>query len=212
MRLQVEIATASRTPSMRDELAHHALGLALGQRQPLAQRDRRGLVRDADRERARSCLAPARCSRWTEVEHVGKLALQALEAARRHHRDVDQQQHAGRPGRRRRRSRRCREACRSCGVEARGRAAAARRRRPRRACGARLELRADVLARHLEAVQRHEQQRHADQRRVERDRMSPGRSPPEVLSTRGWISGSARRTAMKLIGTKAPATTAKTAA
>ena len=39
--------------------------------------------------------------------------------------------------------------------------------------------------------------------------MSPGR-PPEEEKVRGWIRGSARRTAMKLSGTKAPAMIANT--
>ena len=40
--------------------------------------------------------------------------------------------------------------------------------------------------------------------------MSPGIAPPVVLSTRGCASDSASRTAMKLSGTNAPATIAKT--
>ena len=42
--------------------------------------------------------------------------------------------------------------------------------------------------------------------------MSPGIAPPVVLSTRGWGSDSAIRTAMKLSGTNAPATIANTEA
>jgi hypothetical protein len=41
-------------------------------------------------------------------------------------------------------------------------------------------------------------------------RMSPGIDPPVWLSTRGWASDSAIRTAMKLSGTNAPATIANT--
>ena len=41
-------------------------------------------------------------------------------------------------------------------------------------------------------------------------RMSPGRLPPVWDSTRGWVNDSASRTAMKLIGTNAPAAMANT--
>ena len=41
-------------------------------------------------------------------------------------------------------------------------------------------------------------------------RMSPGIAPPVVLRTRGCVSDSAIRTAMKLSGTNAPATIANT--
>ena len=40
--------------------------------------------------------------------------------------------------------------------------------------------------------------------------IDPGRPPPVVAKTRGWINGSARRTARKLSGTKAPAVIANT--
>ena len=43
-------------------------------------------------------------------------------------------------------------------------------------------------------------------------RIEPGRLPPASVRTRGWTYCWARRTAMKLSGTNAPATTAKTLA
>ena len=43
-------------------------------------------------------------------------------------------------------------------------------------------------------------------------RIEPGIAPPVVLSTRGWMSDSASRTAMKFSGTNAPPTIANTAA
>ena len=60
MRLQVEIATASCTLLARDELAQDRRPRALGQREALAQRERRGLVRDAEGEQLAHRAAPRR--------------------------------------------------------------------------------------------------------------------------------------------------------
>ena len=53
MRLQVEIAAASWMPARCGQLAQRADGAALGQREALAQVERRGLVGDAEGEQLR---------------------------------------------------------------------------------------------------------------------------------------------------------------
>ena len=83
---------SSRATSSR----RNALGLALGQRDALAQRDRRGLVRDAEGEQlAHARLrARARGSLGALVGELVELAQLALDARqlRGHDRDVDQDQ------------------------------------------------------------------------------------------------------------------------
>ena len=64
MRLQVESATASWISVGRDQLAQHARGAALGQRDALAQLDRRGLVGDAECEQLAHAVQP-RVSIWS---------------------------------------------------------------------------------------------------------------------------------------------------
>ena len=74
MRLQVEIATASWIASCATSSRSTRGGAALGQRQPLAQRQRRGLVGDAEREQARSFTR----SRFSASSFdLGELALDA---------------------------------------------------------------------------------------------------------------------------------------
>ena len=101
MRLQVEIAAASWIASARGQLAQDAGRAALGQREPLAQLERRGLVGDAEREQLThrrstssrlgvgSASRLARCS--AKLGQLAQLALDPLQF-RRHDRDVDQQQ------------------------------------------------------------------------------------------------------------------------
>ena len=93
MRLQVEIATASWTSASLGELAaRNSRRLAVGQREALAQRDRRGLVRDAEGEQLahRTASAPglggrllARARRRRAVGELVELGQLALDAAER---------------------------------------------------------------------------------------------------------------------------------
>ncbi len=81
----------------RDGGAHELLGLALAEREAFAQRDRRGLVRDAEGEQLAHSLALRRRRRWRRpraalVELLQQLAQPALGAAdpHGHDREVDE--------------------------------------------------------------------------------------------------------------------------
>ena len=64
MRLQVEITTASRTSAVAVACARELAGLALAERQAFAQRHRRGLVGDAQREQLAHAGADSRSGSW----------------------------------------------------------------------------------------------------------------------------------------------------
>ena len=99
MRLQVEIAHRLVDVGGAAQVAQELRGAGLGQRQALAHLDRRGLVRDADRQqlahthRLPLALGPrAPAARLDVALELGQLALGAL-GAHRHDRHVDQDQH-----------------------------------------------------------------------------------------------------------------------
>ena len=64
MRLQVEIAAASWISARSHQLAQDAGRAALGERDPLAQLERRGLVGDAEREELSSRRHPLSSASW----------------------------------------------------------------------------------------------------------------------------------------------------
>ena len=91
MRLQVEIATASWTSSCAVSVAQKPLGLVLVEREALAHRDRRGLVRDAEREQlAHRCAAssgsapasaPGRSSRRSSASSLSSVSSRSKRAS-----------------------------------------------------------------------------------------------------------------------------------
>ena len=91
MRLQVEIAAASWMPVGRGQLAQGADGAALGQREPLAQVERRRLVGDAEGEQLRHqaltslALLLLAFALLGEARQLAQLALDPLQF-RRHDR------------------------------------------------------------------------------------------------------------------------------
>ena len=98
--MQVEIAAASWIPLGGGQLAQRADGAALGQREPLAQLERRGLVGDAEGQQlahqaltsSRSGSAASPLARLSaKPGQLAQLALDPLQL-RRHDRDVDDEQ------------------------------------------------------------------------------------------------------------------------
>ena len=85
VRLQVEIATASWTSAAPRRSRTNSSARGVGQREPLADLDRRGLVRDADREQLahadvlQVALAPSARTRLDVLLELGELALRVAE-------------------------------------------------------------------------------------------------------------------------------------